>query len=277
MPELPEAQTIATQLDRCLRGSRLGRVVVRLRKIARCNERSFRAALAGRSVREVTRRGKRVVVHLAPEARLVFRLGMTGQILVTDANAPRDRHVHLRIGIDDGQRELRYRDVRQFGSVWFTDGPINGQLDGLHDLGPEPLEITSTRFSELLTRRRQIKALLLDQSAIAGLGNIYCDEALYAAGIHPLTKACDVTPPRGRALYRAMRRILRQAIREGGSTLRDYRTASGDEGNFQTLHRVYGRESEPCRTCGTPIERIQAAGRSSHLCPACQPPPAEFV
>ncbi|MHC4063427.1 MAG: DNA-formamidopyrimidine glycosylase family protein, partial [Planctomycetota bacterium] len=172
MPELPEAQTIAAQLDRCLRGVGLGRVVLRLGKIARCNGTTLRVALRGRSVRQVTRRGKRVVLELDPDATLVFRLGMTGQILVTDSTAPRDRHVHLRISLDDPGapgRELRYRDVRQFGSVWFTEGAGTGcdpqgnaRSTGIDDLGPEPLEITSAQFDRLMSYRRQTKALLLD-------------------------------------------------------------------------------------------------------------------
>ncbi len=270
MPELPEAQTIAAQLDHCLRGVRLGKVTLRLGKIAHCNGTTLGAALRNRSVRRVTRRGKRVVVELDPSAVLVFRLGMTGQILVADPAVPRDRHVHLRIALDDGTRELRFRDVRRFGGVWFTDGPAVGRSAGLENLGPEPLEMTAGQFDSVLSRRRQINALLLDQRSIAGLGNIYCDEALFAAGIHPLTLACDVDRPLRRTLLRALVRILRQAIRAGGSTLRDYRTATGEEGNFQTRHRVYGRTGQPCHSCGTPIRHMVAAGRSTHICPSCQ-------
>ena len=276
MPELPEAQTIAAQLDRCLRGVRLGRVVLRLRKIARCDGATLRDTLPGRVVTQVTRRGKRVVVRLDPEATLVIGLGMTGQILVTDVDSPRDRHVHLRIALDgpgEPGRELRFRDVRRFGRVWLTEGGTDSPPAGLDDLGPEPLEITARQFDRLLSRPRQIKALLLDQRAIAGLGNIYCDEGLFAARIHPLARAADLDQPQRRALLRAVRRILRQAIRHGGSTLRDYRAADGSEGRFQTRHRVYGRQGRPCQRCGTLIERIIAAGRSTHLCPTCQPAP----
>ena len=268
MPELPEAQTIATQLDRCLRGARIDGVVVRLRKSVGTNSQSLRRVLPGCRIQKVARRGKRVVVHLEPTATLVFRLGMTGQIMITEPTAPRDRHVHLRMSLDNNERELRFRDVRQFGSVWFANQATTD--DGLGGLGPEPLEITATQFDRLLDRSRQIKALLLDQQAIAGLGNIYCDEALFAAGIHPLTRACDLDHDRRRALWRAIRRVLRQAIRYGGSTLRDYRTATGAEGNFQTRHRIYGRTDQPCHNCGTTIQRIIAAGRSTHVCPCCQ-------
>jgi len=327
MPELPEAQTIAAQLDRCLRGARLTRVTLRRRDIVHGPADVLRRELPGRCVRHVARRGKRVVVHLDSGAVLVFRLGMTGQIIVTDPGTPRDRHVHLRLELDDG-RELRFRDVRRFGGLWFTPDHgvplLSEQCDardarsakmsvkrttepsrdregavllprrrslphgrgsarafralsarpaGLDDLGPEPLELSAAQFARLLDRPRQIKALLLDQRAVAGLGNIYTDEALFAAGIHPLTSAADLTLPQRRALWRAVRRILRQAVRAGGSTLRNYRTADGDEGSFQTRHRVYGRTGQQCHNCGTQIQRLLAAGRSSHVCPTCQPHP----
>jgi formamidopyrimidine-DNA glycosylase len=300
MPELPEAQTIATQLDRCTRGATVRSVRVTCRKIVRVESGTLAAALTGRRIESVSRRGKRVVMNLSGEATLVFRLGMTGQIIVAEADAPRDRHVHVRIMLDSGERELRYRDVRKFGSLWFTEPPhscgaesaphqpgpsasVNGvtghnrPATGIDTLGPEPLEVSPADFARLLRRNRQIKALLLDQSAIAGVGNIYCDESLHAAGIHPLTRAADVETARARRLHRALRRILTAAIRAGGSTLRDYRSANGDEGQFQIKHRVYGRQGRPCPKCGATIIRIQAAGRSSHLCPACQPmkPPSK--
>ncbi len=141
----------------------------------------------------------------------------------------------------------------------------------LENLGPEPLEIRLPRFVTLLNRRRQIKALLMDQRMIAGLGNIYCDEALHRAGIHPLAQAADLAHEQVRALLRAIRDVLRSAIQFDGSTILDYRGADGRPGGFQTRHRVYGQEGKPCRRCRTPILRIQAAGRSTHFCLTCQP------
>ncbi len=141
---------------------------------------------------------------------------------------------------------------------------------GLGPLGPDALEITLREFRRLLRRNRQIKALLLDQTAIGGLGNIYVDESLYKAQVHPLTKAAELGDEQVKKLHGAMRRTLRAAIRAGGSTISDYRTPNGERGWFQTRHQVYGREGQPCRRCQGPIERIQAAGRSSHVCPNCQ-------
>ncbi len=141
----------------------------------------------------------------------------------------------------------------------------------LSPLGPEPLELTAGGFRRVIRRKRQIKALLLDQTAIAGLGNIYCDEALHAAGVHPLTKADVLSQEQAGRLLRVIKTTLRRAIRFNGSTLMDYRSADGEPGSFQNQHRVYNREGQPCRTCRRPIERIQAAGRSTWLCPTCQP------
>ncbi len=142
---------------------------------------------------------------------------------------------------------------------------------GLGPLGPDALEITLREFRRLLRRNRQIKALLLDQTAIGGLGNIYVDESLHKARVHPLTKAAELDGEQVKKLHGAMRRTLHSAIRAGGSTISDYRTPNGERGWFQIRHQVYGLEGEPCRRCKAPIERIQAAGRSSHVCPQCQP------
>lgn len=285
MPELPEAETIATQLDRCLRGIQLGRVVLRRRDIVRATDLPLREALVGRSVVRVTRRGKRVVLELEPPATLTFGLGMTGQLMVVRSEAPRDRHVHLRIGLiapttgphpnplpggEGAAAELRFRDARRFGGIWFTNGASNGESAAVANLGAEPLAVTAAEFRALVNRRRQIKAMLMDQHVLAGLGNIYCDEALFEARIHPLRRGADLSANEVIALHRAIRRTLRQAIRAGGSTLRDYRGADGEEGTFQVRHRVYGREGQPCSRCQAAIVRIVAAGRGTHLCPACQ-------
>ena len=141
---------------------------------------------------------------------------------------------------------------------------------GLGPLGPDALEINLRAFRQLLQRDRQIKALLLDQTAIGGLGNIYVDESLYKARVHPLTKAAELGGEQVKKLHGAMRRTLHAAIRAGGSTISDYRTPNGERGWFQIQHQVYGREGQPCRRCKAPIQRIQAAGRSSHVCPQCQ-------
>ncbi len=273
MPELPEAETIATQLNHCLSGVSFGRVILRRREMVHGDRRSLTSTLPGRRVRQVTRRGKRVLIELHPKAMLVFRLGMTGQIMVTPATKLRDRHVHLSIKLQDDDRELRFRDVRRFGGIWFREADSQADDDGLGGLGPEPLELDLAQFAEICNRARQIKALLLDQSAIAGLGNIYCDEALFQAKVHPLIPASELKASQRRRLFRSIQAVLTRAIKAGGSTLRDYRTATGQEGNFQNEHRVYGRTGEPCGRCKAVIERQIIAGRSTHFCPLCQAVP----
>jgi formamidopyrimidine-DNA glycosylase len=234
----------------------------------------------------VGRQGKRVVLNFDDGASLVVALGMTGRLTVVSAREPLLSHTHLRVTVVGTGEELRFRDPRRFGGLWFVDA-ARSSADGNGTtrervavaessrpsaLGPDALSIRLPRFRALLERDRQIKALLLDQRLIAGMGNIYCDEALHRAGIHPLRRARSLTPEESATLLRHMRRVLRAAIRFGGSTFMDYRNADGRPGGFQLKHRVYNREGLPCRSCKTPIVRIQAAGRSSHVCPRCQIP-----
>jgi formamidopyrimidine-DNA glycosylase len=227
--------------------------------------------LPDRCVKRVRRRAKRVIVDLDDGTELVFRLGMSGQLMLADGDEPPEPHTHLRIAVPDLDCELRFRDPRRFGGVWCLTGGSKTVGRPLGEVGPEPLDTTPAEFRRILQRRRQIKALLMDQHVIAGLGNIYCDEALHAARIHPLTCANALDAATADRLLRAVKRTLRAAIRFNGSTFMDYRRADGTEGSFQKHHRVYQRHGEPCRTCGTRIRRIHCAGRSTFLCPECQP------
>jgi formamidopyrimidine-DNA glycosylase len=227
--------------------------------------------LAHRTVRRVRRHGKRIIWELGPEPRaeLNFHLGMTGSLTLEPCGDPLADHVHLRMRFARRRKELRFRDPRRFGGVWLSDG------EDSRPLGPDALRIGLDDFRRLLGRKRQIKALLLDQRVLAGMGNIYCDESLFRARIHPRTRARDLGEARVAMLHRTMRRVLREAIAAGGSSVRDYRDADGRPGAFAARHRVYGRERERCpRRCGARIERIVAASRSTHLCPRCQPPPS---
>ena len=275
MPELPEAETIARGLRRTILGRRLGPARFTRPDILRNRGDAPVSDITGHRVVEVFRRGKRVLIKLDNDLTLVFALGMTGQLTVARTDAACPTHTHLRIALDRGARELRFRDVRRFGGVWLLKDGVTGQKSrgrALGPLGPEPLEIRITQFRSLLRRKRQIKALLLDQSIIAGLGNIYCDEALHRASIHPAARADDLTPDQSAALLRGIRAVLREAIRRGGSSISDYRDAQGNLGYFQHRHRVYQRTDQPCHRCRTPIQRIIVAARSTHFCPACQPP-----
>lgn len=276
MPELPEAETIARGLRQNILGRRVAAVHFIRPEILRNPSAAPVSAIVGRRITDVFRRGKRVLVKLDNDLTLVFALGMTGQLTVARTSSACPRHTHLRVALDRGARELRFRDVRRFGGVWILpDGATGGEFNGraLGALGPDPLVIRIPQFRGLLRRKRQIKALLLDQSVIAGLGNIYCDEALHRASIHPTTRAETLGPDQAAALLRGIRTVLREAIRRGGSTLSDFLDANGRPGYFQQRHRVYQRTGRPCPRCKTPICRIIVAARSTHFCPACQPPP----
>jgi formamidopyrimidine-DNA glycosylase len=272
MPELPEAETIARELDERLSGRTIHRVV-HLRGDMLHGSPLPKVFLPGRRIEAVRRRGKRIVFQMQPTATMVVRLGMSGRLTACTAEHPPDRHTHLRLSFLQWKNELRFRDPRRFGGVWLYDQVETEQSAFFKNLGPEPLEITLALFGQVLRRPRQVKALLMDQAAIAGMGNIYCDESLHAAGIHPLTLADSLDAVRVRRLLRAIRTTLRRAIRFNGTTLMDYRRIDGEAGSFQRFHRVYGREGRPCRTCRAPVVRIQAAGRSTYFCKHCQRPP----
>lgn len=293
MPELPEVETIARELNARIVGCRIGLARLGRNDIVRKEPSSgLAAALIDRRVQSVRRRAKRILIELDPLGTLVIHLGMSGRLTVQPVDDPVEPHTHLRVPLSKGGPsvaphagcgdtrkreayspiELRFRDPRRFGGVWFFEAGEEIVGDRLAEVGQEPLALSPARFRALLERSRQIKALLLDQAVIAGLGNIYTDEALFAAGIHPLTQSDRLDEDSRNRLLAHIKRILRRAIRHRGTTLMDYRTAGGDEGSFQRLHRVYQREGQPCRRCGALIVRIQAAGRSSFLCPTCQRP-----
>ena len=271
MPELPDVETIVRELRTRLTRRRVESATVERADVVHGDPRPLGALIAGRLVKTVDRRAKRIIIELTRNLRLVFHLGMSGRLTIDDHDNPIAKHTHVRIGFGREIGELRFRDPRRFGGVWvLTDA---GEYVGkrLGRLGPEPLELAAKGFRRILASRRQIKALLLDQSKIAGLGNIYTDEALYAAGVHPMTPADALAEPIAGQLLRAIKQTLRRAIRARGSTLMDYRTVDGQTGSFQRQHRVYGRTGQPCRKCGAPIERIIVAGRSTCFCPRCQP------
>jgi formamidopyrimidine-DNA glycosylase len=270
MPELPEVETIVRQLDAELSGKRLGQVRLSRKDIVHGDPRPLSRLLPDRRIEGVHRRAKRVIIDLRPRAQLVFHLGMSGRLTLCALDASVEKHTHLRIAIRNADRELRFRDPRRFGGVWCLTGGPKHKGRKLGEVGPEPLPLTLRQFKAVVARPRQLKALLLDQRVIAGLGNIYCDEALHAAGVHPLTRADSLDEAQARRLLRAIKATLRKAIRSGGSTFADYRRADGRAGSYQKHHRAYHRDGQPCRTCGTTIQRINVAGRSTFICPRCQ-------
>jgi formamidopyrimidine-DNA glycosylase len=267
MPELPEVQTVVDTLRPRVAGRKIAQVHLARRDILTPSDARIEQLLTGRTIRDVSRRGKRILFLLDNAERFYIHLGMTGQLSVDSASADVASHTHLRLSLDArGSQELRFVDPRRFGGIWWL-----GESSDDDELGPEPLQLRPAQLRRLLSKtKRPIKSALLDQTVVAGLGNIYVDESLFAAGIHPLTPANRLTDAQVARLSRAIKTTLRRALRHRGSTLRNYRDANGDAGNFQNLHRVYGREGEPCRKCRSPIKRIVLGGRSTHLCPTCQ-------
>lgn len=276
MPELPEVETIARELAPVLTGKTFERVFLTRTDVVHGTDARLERVLPNRRITRIARRAKRLVFDLHPSTQLIFHLGMSGRITLAPPNLPLEPHTHLRLTFRGVAQELRFCDPRRFGGVWYFE-PGKAIRDTGRTLGPlgiEPLEATRTAFRALLRRNRQIKALLLDQTAIAGLGNIYCDESLHRARVHPRTLASSLSTEQADELLRAIKFILRSAIRHNGTTLKDYRTANGQPGSFQEHHRVYQCEGRPCRTCGALIEHSTVAGRSTFRCPACQQEPA---
>jgi formamidopyrimidine-DNA glycosylase len=274
MPELPEVQTVVTTIAPRLLGLRIDAVVHLRADIVEPKGFDLAAAIAGRKVRDLSRRGKKIVFTLDDGNRLFIHLGMSGRLAVVATDHPVESHTHLIATVGGGH--LRFVDPRRFGGIFW----LGKAAPADDNLGPEPLALRDGQLATHLAKglsktRRNIKAALLDQSLVAGLGNIYVDESLFEAKIHPATIANRLNRSQVASLAKAIRKILRKAITHRGSTLRDYRDANGEPGDFQSLHRVYHRAGQPCPRCKTPIDRIVLGGRGTHFCPACQPVPAK--
>jgi formamidopyrimidine-DNA glycosylase len=274
MPELPEVETVRRGLAPVLEGRTLDRVEIADPRLTRPHdEHEVAAELEGERVALVDRRGKYLIVRFESGRALLVHLRMTGSFLhAPEGDLPADPHRRAVVRLDDGS-DVAYRDVRRFGT-WLLLEPA--EVDAYIDtkVGQEPLAdaYKAKHLAERLEgRRAPIKAAILDQRTVAGVGNIYADEALWRARIHPLTPAQSLDPQAVSALYRAIREALRAGIRRQGSTLRDYRRPDGSEGGAQHEFKVYGRGGEPCDRCGTPIDKIRVAGRGTWYCPSCQP------
>ena len=277
MPELPEVESVRRQLEPVLVGRRFERVRIDDPRLVRPYEPAEVAAeLQGERVAAVERRGKYLVVRFESGRVLLIHLRMTGSLLSAPSKSlPDDPHRRAVVGLDDGS-DVAYRDVRRFGT-WLLLEPGEAEPYLAERVGDEPLDalFTAARLGELLAgRRTSLKAALLDQRTLAGLGNIYVDEALWRARLNPLRPAAGLDRNELRRLHRAIRAALEHGLARQGSTLRDYRLPDGSGGSMQNEFRVYGRRDEPCDRCGTPIARTTVAGRTTWFCPACQPPQA---
>lgn len=277
MPELPEVETVCRQLAKVVVGQRIRYVdVTGRRTIRRQSIEEFVACLEGRTIEGVRRWGKYLLVELDDRCVLVIHLRMSGQLRhETEASVPRQIHTHVVIGFDDG-KELRFVDPRTFGELFVADDvDARGLPVQLSHLGIDPVadELTTVAFTALCAHRKlAIKALLLDQRAIAGVGNIYGDEICFMAKVRPDRRAESLTRRERERLVAAVPVILHHAITDGGSSLVDlrYRDLVGGLGTYQDRHQVYGRTGQGCYVCGTPIRKLVISGRSSHFCPRCQ-------
>jgi formamidopyrimidine-DNA glycosylase len=274
VPELPEVETVRSRLAPALVGRTFERVDILDERLTRPFEpRAVAAGLEGERVESVERRGKYLIFRFESGRVLLIHLRMTGSLRHAQRGTlPDDPHRRAVVRLDDGS-DVAYRDVRRFGT-WLMLEP--GELDEYlaARLGHEPLgtDFTPKELgAQLAGRRAPIKALLLDQRLLAGVGNIYADEALWYARLNPLRPGGELTPAELRAIHRGVRKALEIGIARQGATLREYSTPDGSPGGMQDVVRVYGRTGEPCERCGTPIEKTRAGGRGTWYCPACQP------
>jgi formamidopyrimidine-DNA glycosylase len=263
LPELPEVETVVRSVAPAITGRVIQSAEFRSRLVTKGDFEKIGKSIRGASIAGVRRVGKNILIEL-DRGVLHLHLGMTGKLLWNGTPGPYTRAV---LELDNGT--LLYEDIRQFGRLNY----FKGTPEAVKELGPDALEVSFEQFFSLLHARRTVlKAVLLNQRFISGVGNIYADETLFAAGIHPRARASRLSKKRALTLYESMNQILRSAIQHKGSSISDYVDSDGNKGNFQSQHCVYGRAGLPCLRCGTPIRRIVMAQRGTHYCPRCQRP-----
>jgi formamidopyrimidine-DNA glycosylase len=289
MPELPEVETIATGLHQFLAGKLIKDIffirsdIVRGPFSQKCNQVIHETIEANAKVIAITRRAKRLIIHTSGPYHFIFGLGMTGNFSVNKPSDPLVKHTHFMMSMHGTKKktkqlEMRYIDPRRFGKLWIILSPEpNETIDqamlrgGMSKLGPEPFGLTGKSLLLILSKSsRAIKTLLLDQTKITGLGNIYADEALYLGKIHPTLSANLISNRQSTQLCRHIKAVLNKSINSGGTTFMNYKNAYGDPGSFQKMLHVYGKTGLPCRRCKTAIAQMTLAGRSTHFCPTCQ-------
>lgn len=276
MPELPEVETVVRDLRPLLTGCGIRSVRHSVHKLRRAWRPEAASRVIGTRIESIRRRGKWIIVDLrgpdGNEPRLIIHLGMTGQLTVVPSESDLADHVHLVFELDS-KCDLRFRDIRRFGSADFCANEL--AVEGFFKeriLGPEPFELDPEYFRKAFrSTSRSLKAILLDQTVVAGVGNIYADEACFRAQLHPGKKGKSLKLDECDRLREAVAEVLERAIESRGSTIRDYVGGSGLQGGFQSEFNVYGRTGEPCKTCATAIQCMRLAGRSSHYCKRCQP------
>ncbi|WP_163101262.1 DNA-formamidopyrimidine glycosylase [Peribacillus alkalitolerans] len=278
MPELPEVETVRKTLEELVVGKTIAKVDVYWPKLIKepIDVEQFQDALVGEKLIDIGRRGKFLIIYTTKFA-LISHLRMEGKYGVFPKEEPVEKHTHVIFSFDDGT-ELRYKDVRKFGTMHlFLKGEEYNRLPLLH-LGPEPLteEFTTQYLKEALQNtKRSIKTTLLDQTKVVGIGNIYVDEALFRARIHPERLASSLSHLEYEKLVHEIKETLGEAVKKGGSTIRSYINSQGQIGMFQQQLLVYGRKGENCTNCGSPLEKLKVGGRGTHICPICQPLPSQ--
>lgn len=274
MPELPEVEIIRRYLDENLAGRTIDDVTILLpRQLKHPDPEAFRVLVRGQRIERVARRGKYLLIHLQEGAHLVFHLRMTGSLVYEPQGTVAETgHTRMVFSLAGGGA-LRFSDIRTFGCVYGFAAGEEIAVPGLQSLGPEPLsdDFTSSYLAAALKGRKQpVKSFLLDQRRIAGLGNIYADEALFLARIDPRRAAGSLSAQECRCLTEAVRKVLRDGLKDGGTTFRDYRNGAGESGHHQEHLLVYHRAGKPCPACGRPVEKLTVGGRGTHFCPHCQ-------
>ncbi|UQS82646.1 bifunctional DNA-formamidopyrimidine glycosylase/DNA-(apurinic or apyrimidinic site) lyase [Bombilactobacillus folatiphilus] len=272
MPELPEVETVRRELNQMIKGQTITAIDVRYPKIVVNPIAQFKQLLIGQELVDVGRRAKYLLFHFGDDLTMISHLRMEGKYQVRDNLQDFDKHVHVIFTLSDG-RYLGYRDVRKFGRMEVVPRTAELTTKGIAKLGPEPLTPAytyETLADGLQRKKKNIKTVLLDQQVVSGLGNIYVDEVLWQAQINPEEPANNLTTAQLTALYSAINDTIQAAIAAGGTTIRSYVDAAGNQGQFQLQLRAYKQDGKPCQRCGTTIEKIKVGGRGTHFCPHCQ-------
>ncbi|MEW6447917.1 MAG: DNA-formamidopyrimidine glycosylase [Bacillota bacterium] len=272
MPELPEVETIRRQLSEKIGGLTIAGATVYLNKVIKePSPELFVREIRGRKISGITRRGKYLLFDLSGGYLLVIHLRMSGQLVYESETAPQPHHTHMLLHLERGR--LRLTDVRQFGRIWLLPAEESWRMAELRKLGPEPLsaDFTETYLrNRLKNSRRQVKPVLLDQEIVAGIGNIYADEALHMAELHPGRRSDGLTVREVKKLYRAVKEVLQEGILHRGTSIQNYVDAEGQKGTHQDFLRVHNRAGQPCPRCGTAVTKIKLGGRGTYFCPGCQ-------
>ncbi|MGM0419864.1 MAG: DNA-formamidopyrimidine glycosylase [Bacillota bacterium] len=274
MPEMPEVETVVRGIREPLTGRKVEQVEVKEAMIIGYPDSidEFKLELKGKTITGVSRRGKYIIIELSQGKRLITHLRMTGKLLLKPRTEPVHKHTRVIIHLDGGL-DLRFNNMRKFGRMYLLDEDESEKAGGFATLGPEPLspEFTVESLADIMAARTTtVKAILLNQQLIAGIGNIYCDEALFRAGIRPDRSGGSLDKEEIKALHQAINKVISAGIKFQGTSFSDYVNALGEKGSFQEMLKVYGRGGEPCIECGSIIAKVKIAGRSTHFCPKCQ-------